>query len=72
MNKLKINVVPKKSISEMICLAPTKDTELENGQVLEKDIPFWSVTPELFKSMKKPKSVEVYFVTGLLFCDAII
>lgn len=59
MEPIKVLVAQKKSPSGMIILVPTKDVELSKDLTLKKDVAFYSVTPEIFASMKKPKAVTV-------------
>jgi hypothetical protein len=59
MEKINVLVTSLKNSSGMVCLAATKDVELNENITLKKGFAFCSVSPEIYDAMKKPKSVEV-------------
>lgn len=72
MEKIKVLVISHKTSPEFVTLSSTKDVQVNADYILKKDTIFYSVTTEIYDQMKKPKSVYIWLINGLLFAEPII
>jgi hypothetical protein len=72
MEKIKVLVNKVENSSGMVCLASANNIKISEELSFERGKVFYSVTPEIFKEMKKPKAVNVYLQNGLLFAEPIL
>lgn len=72
MNPVKVEVYQVKNPSGMVCLASVKDAKITDDFTIKKDKVFFSVTPEIYKQMKKPKSVAVQLMNKFLYVNPVI